>query len=72
MLYLQVTLTFFFDASLDAKGGIPTLKSRSINKIIDLNETLYFCDIWRIINTKKHKYTFRQQHLSGIIQQRLH
>ena len=23
----------FFDASLDAKGGTPTLKSRSINKL---------------------------------------
>ena len=28
----------FFDASLDAKGGSPTLKSRSINKLIELNE----------------------------------
>ena len=28
-----------FDASLHAKGGIPTLKSRSVNKLIELNET---------------------------------
>ena len=35
----------FFDASLDAKGGTPTLKSRSINKLIELNETLDLCDV---------------------------
>ena len=61
----------FFDASLDANGGSPTLKSGSINKLIELNETLELCDIWRIRNPKKRKYTFRQKHLSAIIQQRL-
>ena len=58
----------FFDASLDAKGGTPTLKSRSINNLIELNETLDLCHIWRIRNPKKRKYTFRQKHLSRIIQ----
>ena len=61
----------FFDASLDAKGGIPTLKSRSVNKLIELNETLNLCDIPRKRNPKKRKYTFRQIHLSGIIQRGL-
>ena len=60
-----------FDASLDAKGGIPTLKSRSVNKLIELNETLNLCDIPRKRNPKKRKYTFRQIHLSGIIQRGL-
>ena len=55
----------FFDASLDAKGGTPTLNSRSINKLIELNEKFDLCDIWRIRNPKKRKYTFRQKHLSG-------
>ena len=58
----------FFDASLDAKGGTPTLKSRSINNLIELNETLDLCHIWRIRNPKKRKYRFRQKHLSRIIQ----
>ena len=40
----------FFDASLDAKGATPALKSRSINKLIELNETFDLCDIWRIRN----------------------
>ena len=48
----------FFDTSLDAKGGSPTLKSRSINKLIELNEKLELCDIWRIRNRKKRKYTY--------------
>ena len=60
----------FFDASLDAKGGTPTLKSRSINKLIELNETFDLCDTWRIRNPKKRKYTFIQKHLSGVIQRR--
>ena len=45
----------FFDASLDAKGGSTTLKSRSIIKLIELNETLELCDIWRIRNPEKRK-----------------
>ena len=61
----------FFDASLDAKGGTPTLKSRSINELIELNETFDLRDIWRIRNPKKRKHSFRQKHLSGIIQRRL-
>ena len=69
MLFLF--LDIFFNASLDTKGGTPTLKSRSINKLIELNETLDLCDIWRIRNPLKSKYTFWQKHLSGIIQRRL-
>ena len=42
----------FFNASLDAKGGTPTLRSQSINKLIELNETLDLCDIRRIRNLK--------------------
>ena len=59
----------FFDASLDAKSGTATLKNRSINKLIELNET-WDCTMWGIRNPKKYKYTFWQKHLSGIIQQR--
>ena len=57
----------FFDTSLDAKGGTLTLKSRSINKLIELNETLDLCVIWRIRHPKKRKYTFSEKYLSRII-----
>ena len=68
---LEGDFNIFFNASLDAKGGTPTLKSRSINKPIELNETLDLWDIRRIRNLKNCKYTFRQKHLSGIVQRRL-
>ena len=61
----------FFDAVLDAKGGTPTLKSRPINELIELNETLDLCGIWRIRNPKKRRCTFWLKHLSEIIQRRL-
>ena len=48
----------FFDAYLDAKCVTPTLKSWTVNKMIELNETFDLCDIWRIRNPKKRKYTF--------------
>ena len=38
MLYLLVT--YIFDASFNAKDGIPTLKSWSFNRLIELNEML--------------------------------
>ena len=61
----------FFNGSLDAKGGAAILKSRSINKPIELNETSDLCDIRRIRNLKNCKYTFWQKDLSGIMQRRL-
>ena len=61
----------FFNASSEEKGGTTSLRSQSINKLIELNETLDLCDVWRTGNPKKRKYTFRQKHLSGIIQRRL-
>ena len=56
---------------LDAKGSTPTLKIRSIYKLIELNKTLDLCDVQKNRNPKKHIYTFRQKYLPGIIQQRL-
>ena len=70
-VFLAGDFNIFCNASLDAKGGAPILKSRSINKPIELNETLDLCDILRIRNLKNCKYTFRQKHLSGIMQRRL-
>ena len=55
------TFNMFADAPLDAKVGIPTLKSRSINKNDRTKLTksnVDLCDIWRIRNPKNLKYTF--------------
>ena len=47
ILYLLVTLTCFWHL-FSTNGGTPILKSRFVNRLIELNETLDLCDIWRI------------------------
>ena len=60
---------FFFDISLGSYGSQPTLKKKSIAKVIELKETFDLCDIWRIRNPKtKKRYTFRQKNVSSLIQ----
>ena len=61
----------FFDKSLEAKGGNPSLKLNSIAKFLKLKESMDLIDIWRIRNPKKRRYTFRQRHFSGFLQRRL-
>ena len=39
--------------------------------MIELLENFDLCDIWRIRNLKKKRYTFRLNHFSGYIQRRL-
>ena len=62
---------FFFNTSLDSYGGKPTLKNKFMAKFIELKEKFDLCDIWRIRNPKTKRYTFRQKHVSGLIQRRL-
>ena len=61
----------FFNSNLDAAGGNPTLKKKSLAKLIELKEAYDLCDIWRVRNTKVKQFTFTQQHSSGFIQHRL-
>ena len=70
-IVLAGDFNFFFDTSLDSYGGKPTLKKKSIAKFIELKEKFDLCDIWRIRNPKTKRYTFRQKHVSGLIQRRL-
>ena len=62
---------FYFNSKLEAKGGKPTLKKKSIGKMIELIESFELCDIWRIWNPTEKRFTFRQNHISGYIQRRL-
>ena len=39
--------------------------------MIELVESFELCDIWRIQNPTEKRFTFRQNHISGYIQQRL-
>ena len=59
---------FHFNSKLETKGGKPTLKKKSIGKMIELIESFELCDIWRIQNLTEKRFTFRQNHISGYIQ----
>ena len=62
---------FFFNTSLDSYGGKPTLKKKSIVKLIELKEKFDLCYIWSIRNPTTKIYTFQQKHVSSLIQIRL-
>ena len=48
-----------FDCKFDVSGGNPVLKKKSLAKLIEMKETLYLCDIWRIKNPNLRRFTFR-------------
>ena len=59
-----------FDSKLDAQGGTPTMKKKSLAKIIELKESQDLCNIWRIRNMKSKQFIFIQKCSSGFIQLR--
>ena len=61
-----------FNSIFDQKsGGNPILKQKSLAKLIEIKETFFLCDIWRIRNANVRRFTFRQNHVSGLIERRL-
>ena len=70
-IVLASEVNVFFNSKLETKGGKPSLKQKSIAKLIELKEEFDLCDIWRIKNPTKKSYTFRQNHSSGITNRRL-
>ena len=59
---------FHFNSKLEARGRKPTLKKKSIRKIIELIESFELCNIWRIRNPIEKNVTFCQNYISGYIQ----
>ena len=58
-IVLASDLKVFFDSKLEIKGSKPSLKQKSVAKLLELREEYYLCDIWRIRNpTKKIIYFF--------------
>lgn len=49
-----------FDVHLDALGGNPSLKTKSLPPLIKLIDKLDVCDIFRIRYPKRKRFTFRQ------------
>ena len=70
-IVLDGDLNVFSDSKLETKGGKPSLKQKSVAKLLELKEEYDLCDIWRIRNPIKKLYTFRQNPSSGIIDRRL-
>ena len=56
-----------FYSFLQAQGETISLKKQTLAKKIKIN----YVDIWRIQNPQTKHFTFRQQHIPGIIQRKL-
>ena len=50
---------FIYDTSLDARGGNPTLKLRSLAQITKICDKYDLCDIFRIRHPDSKRFTFR-------------
>ena len=59
-----------FDCKFDASRGNPILTKKYLMKLIEIKETLYLCDIWRIRNPTVRRFTFRQHQVYGFIERR--
>ena len=53
-IVLAGNLNVFFDSKLETKGGKPSLKQKSVTKLLELKEEYDLCDIWRIRNPAKN------------------
>ena len=60
-----------FDCNLEACGGNPVLKKKSLSNFIEIKESLNLCDFWRIRNPKFKWNTPHQNHSFGFIQREL-
>ena len=71
----QIILAGDFNLSLgttlEAEGGSPCLKKKSVAKLIKIKEQFDLCDISRFLNPDAKQFTFRQKHAPGFIQRRL-
>ena len=47
------------------------LKKKSLAKLIEIKESLYLCNIWRIRNPSVKHFTFWQNHVSDFIERQL-
>ena len=60
-----------FDSKLEAQGENPTLKKKSLAKLIESKETYDLCDIWCVRNLISKRFTFTQKYSSDFLQRRL-
>ena len=53
-IVLAGDLNVFFDKKLETKGGKPSLKQKSVAKLLQLKKEFDLCDFWRIRNPTKN------------------
>ena len=70
-LVMAGDFNLFFNSTLEAQGGNPTLKKKPLAKLIEFKETYDLCDIWRVRNTNLNVSLLHKRHYSGFIQRRL-
>ena len=70
-IVLASDFNLFFNSNLEAMGGKPILKEKSVVVMVELKEEYDLCDIWRIRNPLEKSFTFRQNHSSVILNCRL-
>ena len=46
----------FLNSKLDAHVGNPSLKKKSLAKLIDFTENYDLCDIWEVRNTESNRF----------------
>ena len=57
-IILGGNLDIFFNLTYKARGGNLKMKNKSIARFIYIKESLGLCDIRRVSNPKKKRYTF--------------
>ena len=70
-LILAGDFNLYLNSKLDAKGGKPTIKKKSVAKLTQLKESYDLCDIWRIRKPVTSTFTFKQKHCTAFIECRL-
>ena len=70
-LILAGDFNLYLNSKLDAKGGKPTIKKKSLAKLTQLKESYDLCDIWRIRNPVTSTFIFKQKHCTAFIECRL-
>ena len=70
-IVLAGDFNLLFDSNLEAKGGKPILKEKSVARMIELKKEYDLCEIWRIRNPLEKSFTFRQNQFSSITNRRL-
>ena len=52
---------FYFDLSLEADGGKPSIRLMSLSKFESIKQKLNLCDVWRIRNHDSRQFTYRSK-----------